>query len=135
MRHKAKSIRLGRTSAHRKATVSALVRALIKEQRIKTTLSKAKLARSEAEKMVTLARKGTLTARRSVASALSDGPHVKTLFEVIVPQCKGRSGGYTRIVKLGRRPSDSSEMAILEWIGAPSPADAKAEAAPVAKKA
>lgn len=135
MRHKAKSIRLGRTSAHRKATVSALVRALITEQRIKTTLSKAKLARTDAEKMVTLARKGTLAARRRVVSALSDGRHVKALFDVIVPQCKGRSGGYTRIVKLGRRPSDSSEMAIIEWIGAPSPVGAKAEAAPAAKEA
>jgi large subunit ribosomal protein L17 len=132
MRHKAKSTRLGRTSAHRKATVSALVRALIKEQRIRTTLPKAKLARSEAEKMVTLARKGTLAARRRVASALSDGQHVKLLFDVIVPQCKGRSGGYTRIVKLGRRTSDSSEMAIIEWMGAP-PVGAKAEE-PVAAK-
>jgi len=127
MRHKVKSKRLGRRTAHAKATIAALVRALIREQRIRTTLSKAKLARSASEKMVTVARKGTLAARRQVAAAISDGPHVKMLFETIVPMCKDRSGGYTRIVKLGRRTSDSSEMAILEWVGAArqeAPADA-----------
>jgi large subunit ribosomal protein L17 len=95
-----------------------LVRALIKEQRITTTLAKAKTARPLAERMVTLARRNTLAARRRLIATLSDGPHIKRLFEVIVPKFEGRQGGYTRIMKLGRRPSDSSEMAILEWIGA-----------------
>ena len=118
MRHRVESTRLGRSSAHRKALMAALIRALIREQRIKTTVSKAKLVRPLAERMVTLARRGTLAARRQVVSVLSDGPHVKRLFEVVMPAFAGRPGGYTRIVKLGRRASDSSEMAILEWIGA-----------------
>jgi large subunit ribosomal protein L17 len=117
MRHKAKSKRLGRKTAHARAMIAALVRALIKEQRIRTTLPKARLARRASEKMVTVARRGTLAARRQVVAAISDGPHVKALFDTIVPMCKSRSGGYTRIVKLGRRASDSSEMAILEWVG------------------
>jgi len=135
MRHKAKSKRLGRKTAHARATISALVRALIKEQRIRTTLPKAKLARSASEKIVTVARKGTLAARRQVVAAISDGPHVRTLFDTIVPMCKGRSGGYTRIVKLGRRTSDSSEMAILEWVGAAAQVPADEGEKPAAAKA
>ncbi|MBM4147462.1 MAG: 50S ribosomal protein L17 [Lentisphaerae bacterium] len=123
MRHKVKSTRLGRTTAHRRATAAALVRGLINEQRIKTTLQKARLTRVQAEKIVTVARKGTLASRRQVVAFLSDGPHVKKLFEEIVPLCKGRNGGYTRIIKLGRRVSDSSEMVLLEWVRS-SPADA-----------
>jgi large subunit ribosomal protein L17 len=118
MRHRVVSTRLGRSTAHLKALRSALVRALIKEQRITTTLAKAKMASPLAERMVTLARRNTLAARRRLIATLSDGPHIKRLFEVIVPKFEGRQGGYTRIMKLGRRPSDSSEMAILEWIGA-----------------
>ena len=93
MRHKAKAKKLGRSAAHRKATESALVRGLIREDRIKTTLAKAKMARGLAEKMVTMARKGTLAARRNVVAALAKGEHVRRLFDVIVPQCEGRQGG------------------------------------------
>ena len=121
MRHKAKCRKLGRSTAHRKATVAALVRNLIREDRITTTVTKAKEARSLAEKMVTVARKGTLAARRQVIAILSDGDHVAKLFDSLVPQFEGRAGGYTRIAKLGRRRSDSSEMAVLEWLGAAPP--------------
>jgi len=117
MRHKRNCAKLGRSSAHRKALLAGLVCNLINEKRIKTTLPKAKQARSLAEKMVTLGRKGTLSDRRRALSVLHQRGPVATLFEEIVPQCEGRQGGYTRILKLGRRRSDSSEMAVLEWVG------------------
>ena len=121
MRHRVKSTKLGRTSAHRKALVAGLVCNLIKERRIKTTVAKAKLARSMAEKMVTVARRETPmnpTARYRAMSVLRQKEAVISLFRDIVPMCAGREGGYTRVLKLGRRRSDSSEMAILEWVGA-----------------
>jgi large subunit ribosomal protein L17 len=117
MRHRVKSIKLGRSSAHRKALVASLVCNLIKERRIKTTVAKAKLARSMADKMVTVARRDTVTARRRAMSVLRQKDAVTALFSDIVPICVGREGGYTRVLKLGRRSSDSSEMAILEWVG------------------
>lgn len=118
MRHRKQSVKLGRSPEHRKALVAALVCSLIKQRRIKTTLAKAKLARSAAEKLVTVARKGTLSARRQALAELRQADAVKQLFDDIVPMCEGRAGGYTRILKLGRRSSDSSEMVILEWVGA-----------------
>jgi len=117
MRHRKKNVKLGRTSAHRKATLASLVCNLIEEKRIRTTLAKAKLARSLAEKMVTLSRNGTLAARRRVIAKLSNIRYAAKLADEIVPQLSDRKGGYTRIVKLGRRRSDSSEMVILEWVG------------------
>jgi len=117
MRHRVKSTKLGRSSAHQSALAASLVCNLIKQRRIKTTFSKAKVARSLAEKMVTVARKDTVTARRRVISKLHQKDAVGLLFSDIVPICAGREGGYTRILKLGRRRSDSSEMAIVEWVG------------------
>ena len=118
MRHQKQSVKLGRSPSHRKALLSSLVCNLIKRRRITTTVQKAKLARIEAEKIVTLARKGTLHARRLAASRLRQPDAVSLLFSDIVPLCEGRPGGYTRILKLGRRRSDGAEMAILEWAGA-----------------
>lgn len=117
MRHRKKNVKLGRTSAHRKATVASLVCNLIEEKRIRTTLAKAKLARSLAEKMVTFSRNGTLAARRRVIAELSSTRHAAKLADEIVPELSDRQGGYTRITKLGQRRSDSSEMVILEWVG------------------
>ncbi|MFC1497006.1 50S ribosomal protein L17 [Verrucomicrobiota bacterium] len=126
MRHRKKNKKIGRSSAHRHATISALVCALIERKRIKTTVVKAKIARSLAEKMVTLARKGTLSARRQAISVLVRVKHVKILFEEIAPQFNGRQGGYTRITKLAPRRGDCSESAVLEWIGiAPLPKKVK----------
>ena len=116
MRHRRTVTKLGRTSAHRKVLLASLVCNLIEQKRIKTTLAKAKQAKSLAEKMVTLARKGTLAARRRAIAKLSQRKHVATLFDDIVPLLNGRHGGYTRIVKLGKRGSDGSEMVVLEWI-------------------
>ncbi len=116
MRHRKKTIKLGRTSEHRDALLSNLVCSLIAAKRIQTTVQKAKAARSLAEKMVTLGKRGTLDARRRAISILRNADQVKVLFETVAPSFKDRAGGYTRIIKLGRRASDSSEMSILEWV-------------------
>lgn len=116
MRHKMVSTTFGRSSAHRHALLARLVGCLIEEKRIVTTLSRAKAARTLAEKMVTLARRGGLAARRKVIATLRRPPVVKALFEQIAPLCKDRSGGYTRIIKLGLRRGDNAPMAILEWV-------------------
>ena len=132
MRHRVKGKKLGRSSAHQKELLASLVCNLNKQRRIKTTFAKAKLARSFAEKMVTVARRDTVAARRRAMASLRQKDAVGSLFSDIVPICVGREGGYTRIMKLGRRSSDSSEMAIIEWVGAATatavaPADATSE--------
>ncbi len=116
MRHRKKTIKLGRTSSHRDAMLSNLVCSLIREKRVRTTLPKAKAARTLAEKMVTLGRKGTLAARRQAISTLKQPEAVKELFDGITPKFDGRSGGYTRIYKLGPRVGDAAEQALLEWV-------------------
>ena len=116
MRHRNKTIKLGRTSEHRDALLSSLVCNLIKARRITTTVMKAKAARSLAERMVTLAKRNTLHTRRRAVSILRQADVVHDLFESIGPAFKDRAGGYTRIMKMGKRASDSSEMAILEWV-------------------
>lgn len=124
MRHRKHNKKLGRSTSHRSALLSSLVCALIKDERIRTTLSKAKETRREAEKMVTLGRKQALSAERDVAARrlamarLHRREAVQKLFDEIVPRMEGRPGGYTRITKLGQRRSDGSEMAMLEWVGA-----------------
>jgi len=121
MRHRVSKIKLGRRGAHRDSMLANMVCSLIAERRIKTTLSKAKVARSLAEKMVTLGKKGTLPARRKALATLKQEAQVKVLFDEIAPGFASRSGGYTRITKLGPRMSDASEMAILEWMEASEP--------------
>lgn len=116
MRHRKKTVKLGRTSAHRNELLANLVCALIDNKRIKTTAPKAKAARSLAEKMVTLGKKGTLAARRQAIATLKQEKSVKELFDAVAPTFAERNGGYTRIIKLGRRISDSSEMVLLEWV-------------------
>ena len=116
MRHRKKTVKLGRTSAHRNELLANLVCGLIEHRRIKTTLAKAKAARVLAEKMITLGKKGTLASRRQAIATLKQEQLVHVLFDEIAPGFKDRSGGYTRILKLGRRISDSSQMALLEWV-------------------
>ena len=128
MRHRKKTVKLGRTSAHRNELLANLVCALIDNKRIKTTLPKARAARSLAEKMVTVGRKGTLAARRQAISALKNPVSVKELFDVVAPTFVDRPGGYTRIIKLGRRISDSSEMVYLEFVDSVAAPVAEAEA-------
>jgi large subunit ribosomal protein L17 len=93
-----------------------LVCSLIKHKRVTTTLAKAKAARSVAEKMVTLGKRGTLHDRRLAAARLHQEDVVKILFTEIAPAQKERHGGYTRIVKLGQRQGDAGQRAILEWV-------------------
>ena len=134
MRHRKRSYKLGRSPGHRKALAGSLVCNLILRKRITTTLAKAKFARRLAERLVTVARTGTLASRRFALSALRHEDEVAKLFEEIAPQFKERHGGYTRIVKIGRRPSDSSEMVLLEWVGIKPPERKKKKEAPDNKK-
>lgn len=117
MRHRKRSSKLGRPTAYRQALLANLVCSLIEEKQIQTTLARAKAARPLAERMVTLAKEGALASRRKALAKLHQKLTIKRLFTEIAPQCKDRSGGYTRIVKLGYRSSDNSPMAILEWVG------------------
>jgi large subunit ribosomal protein L17 len=116
MRHKRVEKKFGRSKAHREELLSSLVANLILQDRIRTTLPKAKQARRDAEKIVTLARKGTLAARRLAAARLRRPEAVTKLFDSVTPAMEGRQGGFTRIVKLGARRSDGSEMALIEWV-------------------
>lgn len=116
MRHLKRTAKLGRTSSHRNAMLSNLVCSLIIHKRVKTTLAKAKAARSVAEKMVTLGKTGTIHARRLAAARLHQEDAVKILFNQIAPTQKDRPGGYTRIVKLLPRQGDAADIAILEWV-------------------
>jgi large subunit ribosomal protein L17 len=118
MRHQKKRIKLGRTAEHRKALLANQVCSLIAHQRIKTTLAKAKAVRPLAERMVTLGKEGSIHARRLAFSALRQKDAVKKLFDDIAPRSSERNGGYTRIVKLGQRKSDSAAMAFIEWVDA-----------------
>lgn len=127
MRHRKQNVKFGRSKSHREALVSMLVVGLIKAKNIRTTVQKAKVARQAAEKLVTVARKGGVNARRAAMARLQDEAAVKELFDKVVPMQEGRAGGYTRIVKLGRRASDGSEMALLAWVDEPV---AKKDAAP-----
>ena len=129
MRHQKKTVKLGRTAAHRDALLANQVVSLIEHKRIKTTLAKAKAVRPLAEKMVTLGKKGDLHARRTAVSYLGQKDAVKRLFDVIAPAAADRKGGYTRIIKLGPRQSDSALMAYIEWVDVP--VEVKKEEAPV----
>ena len=135
MRHRKNNVKFGRSKSHREALVAMLAAGLVKAKSIRTTARKAKVARSFAEKLVTAARKGTLAARRQVAAKLRDEAAAKELFEKIVPMMEGRQGGYTRIVKLGQRPNDGAEMAILAWVDGPVAAKAEAPAPAPAENA
>jgi large subunit ribosomal protein L17 len=118
MRHLAKGRRLGRTSAHRKALIRNLVTSFLEKERIQTTLAKAKEARPPAEKMITLAKRNTLHARRRALAFLTKESAVTKLFDDIGPRFTERPGGYTRIVKTGLRVGDGAQLAFLELIGA-----------------
>jgi len=116
MRHQKKTIKLGRTAEHRKALLANQICSLIEHQRIKTTLAKAKAVRPLAERMVTLGKNGSIHARRTALATLRQKNAVKKLFDDIAPKSAERNGGYTRIVKLGYRKSDSARMAFIEWV-------------------
>jgi large subunit ribosomal protein L17 len=125
MRHQKKTIKLGRTADHRRALLANQVCALIQHQRIKTTLAKAKAVRPLAERMVTLGKNGSIHARRRAMAVLRQKNIVKKLFDDIAQRSAERNGGYTRIVKLGARKSDSARMAFIEWVDAEHIAEEK----------
>lgn len=108
--------KLGRDTAHRKAMLRNLVTDLLREERVATTLTRAKEAGREAEKMITLGKKGDLHAYRQAMSYIYDEDVVKKLFDDIAPKYSDRNGGYTRVLKLGPRRGDNSEMAFLELV-------------------
>jgi large subunit ribosomal protein L17 len=139
MRHQKKTIKLGRTAEHRKALLANQVCSLIEHERIKTTLAKAKAVRPLAERMVTLGKNGSLHARRTAFAVLRQKTAVKKLFDNIAPRSTDRNGGYTRIIRLGQRKSDSARIAFIEWVDAAQTVETKEpkqtkEKAPKAKK-
>ncbi len=108
--------KLGRTTGHRRALFRNMVTSLFSSERIETTEAKARQVQPIAEKLVTLAKRGDLHARRQAAHYLLDEDTVKKLFDVIGPRYKDKPGGYTRIVRLGNRKGDAAPMALLELI-------------------
>ncbi|MCG7624788.1 MULTISPECIES: 50S ribosomal protein L17 [unclassified Epibacterium] len=116
MRHARGYRRLNRTHEHRKALFSNMAGSLIEHEQIKTTLPKAKELRPIIEKMITLAKRGDLHARRQAASKLKQEKDVAKLFEVLGPRYKDRQGGYVRILKAGFRYGDMAPMAIIEFV-------------------
>ena len=138
MRHRNKTVKLGRTAEHRNALLANQACSLIEHGRIKTTLAKAKAVRPIAEKLVTLAKRGGLHARRTALAQLHNNSTrtvkaVSKLFTEIAPRSAARQGGYTRIVKLGPRPSDSAPMAYIEWVDIAVTDETSVEPAPAAK--
>jgi large subunit ribosomal protein L17 len=121
MRHRKKTTKLGRTAEHRNALLANQTCSLIEHGRIKTTLAKAKAVRPLAERMITLAKRGGVHARRRALALLHNNSTrtvkaVGKLFSEVAPRSASRQGGYTRVIKLGPRSSDSAPMAFIEWV-------------------
>ena len=116
MRHARGYRRLNRTHEHRKALFANMAGSLIEHEQIKTTLPKAKELRPIVEKLVTLAKRGDLHARRQAAAQLKEDKDVAKLFEVLGPRYKDRQGGYVRVLKAGFRYGDMAPMAIIEFV-------------------
>ncbi len=116
MRHGYAHRRLGRTVEHRKAMLANMACSLIEHEQIKTTLPKAKELRPYVEKLITLAKRGDLHARRQAVSAIRQEPAVKKLFDALAERYRGRQGGYARVLKAGFRYGDMAPMAIVELV-------------------
>lgn len=117
MRHRKAGRKLGRTSSHREAMFRNMVTSLFEHERIVTTVEKAKEIRPIAEKMITLAKRGDLHAKRQAFGYIQSRDIVAKLFDEISEQFADRKGGYTRIIKTGIRPGDAASMAIIELVG------------------
>jgi large subunit ribosomal protein L17 len=117
MRHRVAGWKLGRNTSHRRALLRNLVTSLITEERIETTVTKAKAMRPHVEKMITLGKRGDLSARRQAGSYLMTGDALSRLFETVAPRFGDRNGGYLRIVRTGFRKGDGGETAFVELIG------------------
>ena len=118
MRHRKHTFKIGRTGSHRRALLANMVSSLIEHGEIKTTVVKAKEARIFAERLVTMAKSGTLHHRRLAIARLRNVEAVRKLFAEIAPNYAERNGGYTRIIKLGRRQGDAAEMCIFQFVEA-----------------
>jgi large subunit ribosomal protein L17 len=116
MRHRKAGRKLNRTPTHRSALLSSLANALIKHEQIATTLPKAKELRRVADRLITLAKRGDLHARRQAYARMRDDVMVAKLFETLGPRYADRSGGYTRVLKAGFRYGDSAPMAVIELV-------------------
>ena len=116
MKHKIKGKKLNRTSSHRKALFKNMAQAIIKHEQIITTLTKAKTMKPIVEKLITLAKKGSLHARRQAYSKLRDDKMVTKLFETLATRYADRAGGYTRVLKAGYRYGDAAAMAVIELV-------------------
>lgn len=117
MRHLNDVKKLGRTASHRNAMLANMVSSVLEHKHIRTTTAKAKVARRMVDRMITHAKKNTVAARRLVFDRLRRRDIVKMLFDDIAPKFATRNGGYTRVLKLGRRQGDGAEIAILELVG------------------
>ncbi len=120
MRHAKKGRQLSRTASHRRALLRNLATALFRHGRIQTTTAKAKELRPFAERLITLAKRGDVHARRMAARKISDRAVLGKLFDEIGPRYGDRPGGYTRILKVGARAGDAAEMALIELVGSDS---------------
>ncbi|MBK5095094.1 MAG: 50S ribosomal protein L17 [Deltaproteobacteria bacterium] len=116
MRHAIAQRKLGRSPGHRKALLRNMMNALVRSERIETTVAKAKEVRRLAERLITLGKKDTTPARRRVFSMLSDKKNTAKIFATLASRFAGREGGYTRILRTGYRVGDGAEMAILEYL-------------------
>ena len=116
MRHGVALRKLNRTASHRTAMFANMAAALIKHEQIVTTLPKAKSLRPVVEKLITLAKKGDLAARRLVIARLRDETQTKKLFDTLAPRFKARAGGYTRVLKAGFRHGDNAPLAVIEFV-------------------
>lgn len=130
MRHRRAGRKLGRTTAHREMMLRNLVTSLVLYEKIITTAAKAKELRSVAEKMVTLAKREDLHARRQAAEVMNDDKALKKLFDTLGARYRDRNGGYTRITKLDYRMGDGAPLAAIELLGTEAAPEAKGEKAP-----
>ena len=133
MKHNITQKKLNRTTSHRKALLMNLSNALIKHEQITTTLPKAKALRPFVEKIITLGKNGDLKSRRKAISILQDDKNIKKIFDIIADRYKERSGGYTRIVKIGNRFGDNAPTAIIELVDRDEQAKGK-DSGPVIEK-
>jgi large subunit ribosomal protein L17 len=127
MRHRNAGFKLGRNTSHRRALLRNLVTSIIIEDRVETTIAKAKAVRPLVEKMITLGKKGDLHSRRQALSFLMTDDSVKRLFDTVAPRYGDRQGGYLRIVKTGFQKGDGAEKAFIELLGAEKQLDEKRE--------
>ncbi len=120
MRHKVDTFKIGRSGAHRRAMLANMVSSLFMHGSVRTTLVKAKVARQFAERLITMGKKGDLHRRRLAIAKLRNKEAVKLLFSKIAPCNMDRNGGYTRILKLGKRRGDAAELCILQLVDYPN---------------